>query len=99
MPRRAARAAITCASPTITTRPGNRSRASNAQRSGPMPAGSPAVSATSGSELVGTALEHLHEVPAEGRLHGLAHFAVLQLVHRALELGHGVARRHPPEVA
>src|SRR6478735_21807 len=141
MPRRAARAAITCASPTITTRPGNRSRASNAQRSGPMPAGSPAVSATSGSalvvavldegtvahlaqpvlvrlvslaladrlahghllallgELVRTALEYLHQVPAEGRLHGLAHFAVLQLVHGPFELRHGVARRDPTQVA
>src|SRR3954469_23021806 len=126
---------MTPASPTITTRPGKRSRASSAQRSGPIPAGSPAVSATSGSalvvavldegtvahlaqpilvglvglaladrladrdllavfrELVGPALEHLHQVPAEGRLHGLAYLPVLQLVHRALELRHRVTGR------
>src|ERR1043166_5579565 len=46
MPRRRARSAMTRASPTRTTRPGSASRASSAQRSGPMPAGSPAVSAT-----------------------------------------------------
>src|SRR4051812_2278601 len=44
-----ARSAITARSPTITRRAGNESRASSAQRSGPMPAGSPAVSATTAS--------------------------------------------------
>src|SRR5258708_37857454 len=44
-----ARSAITVRSPTTTSRPGNRSRASSAHKSGPMPAGSPAVSATTAS--------------------------------------------------
>src|SRR5205085_11246662 len=117
-----------------TRRPGKRSRARSAHRSGPMPAGSPAVSATTASlalvvavlderavarlpqpvlerlvglaladgvarrlllaivgELVGTPLEHLHQVPPERRLHRLAHFLVAQRVHHLLELGHGIA--------
>src|SRR5258708_17179927 len=44
-----ARSAITVRSPTTTSRPGNCSRASSAHKSGPMPAGSPAVSATTAS--------------------------------------------------
>src|SRR5438552_2976229 len=44
-----ARSAITSRSPTRTSRPGNRSRASSAHKSGPMPAGSPAVRATTAS--------------------------------------------------
>src|SRR4051812_15928110 len=142
MPRARARSAITPASPTITTRPGSVSRASSAHRSGPMPAGSPAVSAASGRSafvvavlnegtvarlaqpvlvglvglaladrlarrdflalvgyLVGAPLEHLYEVPSERRLDRLAHFAVLQPVHHALEFRHRVARRDPAQVA
>src|SRR5688572_11734613 len=48
--REAARAAMTRLSPAMTRRPGKRSPASIAQRSGPTPAGSPAVSTTSGEE-------------------------------------------------
>src|SRR3954463_12382162 len=111
-PRAWARRAMTAALPIRTTRPGRVLRSSNAQRSGPMPAGSPAVSATSGAsalvvavldegkvahlakpilvglvglaladglaggdllailrQLVGAALQHLHQVPAERALH------------------------------
>ena len=46
IPRDLARAATTSRSPRITTRPGKERRAMDAQRSGPMPAGSPAVRAT-----------------------------------------------------
>src|SRR5258708_6371545 len=137
-----ARSAITERSPRITSLPGKASRAISAQRSGPMPAGSPAVSATSGAlalvvavldegpvarlaqpvlvglvglaranrllrrdslavvgELLRAALDHLHEVPSEGRLHRLAHLARAQRVHGALELRHRVAGRHPPQGA
>ncbi|MGZ5661015.1 MAG: PdxA family dehydrogenase, partial [Usitatibacter sp.] len=44
------RSAITRRSPRMTTRPAKRRAATRAQRSGPMPAGSPAVSATRGAE-------------------------------------------------
>src|SRR5258706_2059939 len=137
-----ARCAITSRSPMITRRPGNFSRARSAHRSGPMPAGSPAVSATTASlalvvavldegavarlaqpilvrlvglaladrvargrllallgQLVGAALEDLHEVPSERRLHRLAHFLVLERVHHALEFLHGVAGGDPAQVA
>src|SRR5438105_8576344 len=140
MPRESARSATTRGSHTKTTRPAKRSRASSAHRSGPMPAGSPAVSAIRLAfvvpvlderavarlaqpvlvglvglaranrlarvgalallgKLVGAPLDRLQEVPAERRLHRLAHLAVLQLVHDALEFGHGVARGDPAEVA
>src|SRR5690348_11495856 len=55
MPRARARAASTSRSPRITSRPGNSRRAAHAHRSGPMPAGSPAVRATRVSDR-GTAV-------------------------------------------
>src|SRR5258708_27838195 len=139
IPGMRAGSAITSGSPTMTTRRGKASRARSAHRSGPMPAGSPAVSATSGvlalvvavldegavarlaqpvlvrlvglaradrlarrellpvaRQLVRTALGHLHQVPAEGRLHRLAHFLVLQRVHDALQLPHAAPPADPP---
>src|SRR5687768_12995035 len=152
MPRARARSEITRASPTITIHPGKRSRARMAQRSGPMPAGSPAVNATTvcvapeaiegaalalvvavlderavahlaqpvlvglvglaradrlargdllavGGELLGAALHDLDQMPAEGSLDRLAHLAVLERVHRALEFRHGIAGRDPAEIA
>src|SRR5688572_3342960 len=49
MPRALARSAITSRSPRITRLPGKGSAARSAQRSGPMPAGSPAVRAIRGA--------------------------------------------------
>src|SRR4051812_17526041 len=126
-------------SPITTT---SASRATRAQISGPIPAGSPEVSAMTGLALfvkpkldVGgvaqlpqpfgvrlvrlaiadrlarlealalgrdvarAALHHLDQVIAEGRAHGLADLADLQLLVGALELGHRVAREHPVELA
>src|SRR6185503_14942253 len=138
---------MTRRSPAMTRRPGKGSRASIAQRSGPMPAGSPAVSTTSGGEapmdgaaasalfesvfderavaglaqpvleglvglagadrlpcgellavlgeLVRAARDDLHQVPPEWRLDRLAHGALGERVHRALEFRHRVAGRDP----
>src|SRR4051812_6006813 len=126
-------------SPITTT---SASRATRAQISGPIPAGSPEVSAMTGLtllvkpkldvgcvaqlpqpfgvRLVGLAiadrlaclqalpfrgdiarapLEHLDQVVAEGRAHGLAHLADLQLLVGTLELGHRIAREYPVELA
>src|SRR5438105_10164437 len=44
-------------------------------------------------------IEHLDQVPAERRAHRLRHLVDVELVHRALEIGHGVARRDPAEIA
>src|SRR5687768_2751685 len=52
-----------------------------------------------GGKLLGAALHYLDEMPAERSLDRLAHLAVLERVHRALELRHGVAGRDPAEVA
>src|SRR3954471_2506174 len=78
MPRARARSAITPASPTITMRPGSVSRARSAQRSGPMPAGSPAVRAASGrSAFVVAVLD-------EGTVARLAQPVLVGLVRLAL---------------
>src|SRR6185436_1834015 len=45
------------------------------------------------------ALEHLDQMPAERRAHGLRHLVDRKRRHRALEIGNGVARRDPTEVA
>src|SRR4051812_47656127 len=50
-------------------------------------------------ELVGAALHHLHQVPAERRADGLAYLVVLERVHHALEFRHRVPGRDPAEVA
>src|SRR5689334_7171045 len=74
MPRARARAAITSRSPRIARRPANFSRAMSAHRSGPMPAGSPAVSATRGeSALVVAVLD-------EGAVARLAQPVLVRLV-------------------
>src|SRR6185312_6610407 len=43
-------------------------------------------------------LEHLDQVPAEGRADRLRELVHCELVHRMLEIGHGVARRQPTEI-
>src|SRR5947207_1891568 len=126
-------------SPITTT---SASRARRVQISGPMPAGSPDVSATTGlplfvkpqldvglvaqlpqpfrvglvrlavadrlarlqapalgREVARAPLEHLDQVVAERRAHRLAYLADLQVLVRALELRHRVARIHPVEIA
>src|SRR5262249_38289710 len=50
-------------------------------------------------KLVGPALLHLHQVPAERRLERRAHRTDLEIGHRAFELGHGVAGREPAQVS
>src|SRR5580765_6589978 len=45
------------------------------------------------------ALEHLDQVPAERRAHGLRHLVDRERRHRTLEIGNGVARRDPTKVA
>ena len=45
------------------------------------------------------ALQHLDQMPAKLRLHRGTHFAGFERVHRALELGHGIAGRKPAEIA
>src|SRR5437899_6324644 len=50
-------------------------------------------------EVARAALEHLDQVIAEGRAHGRADLAYLQLLVGALELGHRVARIDPVELA
>src|SRR5690349_10662769 len=57
MPRRRARWRMASALPTSTSGPGKRSAASSAQRSGPMPAGSPAVRAILASAFFVTVLD------------------------------------------
>src|SRR5205814_4713599 len=50
-------------------------------------------------KLIGATPQHLHEVPAEGTLHRLAHLAIAQSVHGALELRDRVAGGEPAQVA
>src|SRR5258706_3206283 len=76
--RMRARCAMTSRSPMITRRPGNFSRARSAHRSGPMPAGSPALRATTASlALVVAVLD-------EGAVARLAQPVLVRLVGLAL---------------
>src|SRR5437868_1894780 len=75
---------MTSGSPAMTMRPAKRSRASSAHRSGPMPAGSPAVRTTSLSLVVA--------VLDEGAVTGLAQPVLEGFV--GLARADGLARRH-----
>src|SRR3954464_814740 len=76
-PRSRARSRRTSRLPTITRGPGKRWPASSAQRSGPIPAGSPAVSATLRSAVFVAVLD-------EGAVAGLAQPVLVRLVRLAL---------------
>src|SRR5437764_4655533 len=52
-----------------------------------------------GRHVARAPLEHLDEVVAEGRAHGLADLADFQLLVVVLELGHGIAGIDPVELA
>src|SRR5574340_305736 len=150
VPSRAARARSTPTSPRIDSRHGRACCDRAMHRSGPIPAGSPAVRTRWGKstvspdpacsvegpdfdigriadlahpvleglvalalangltrqqflaflrDVLAAAPQHLDQVPAERRLHGVADLARLQCVHRFLEFGHGIARIDPAEVA
>src|SRR5258706_9209550 len=85
-----ARSAMTSGSPRITRRPGNFSRARSAQRSGPIPAGSPAVSATRGGLALVVAVVDV------GTVARLAQPVLVRLV--GLARADRLPRRDPPAV-